>query len=176
MARAPRPLPDYLRAGLDVVFVGSNPGVVSAERGHYYAGPGNDFWPLLHEARIVTEALTYSDDARVLEFGIGLTDLVKRPSPSVADLSREEKEAGLPRLRAKLRAFRPRVVCFNGKGIYEFVLGDQCENGLQEERLEDALVFAMPSTSSRNVTYSRAEKLRLFRQLKRIVDRERKRG
>ena len=176
MAKALRPLPDYLRPGLDVVFVGSNPGVVSAERGHYYAKTGNDFWPLLHQARLIPEPLTYLDDARIVEHGVGLTDLVKRPSPGMADLSRQEMEAGVPRLRTKLRYFRPRLVCFNGKRIYEVALGHRCEYGLQEERLEDALVFVMPSTSGRNAAYPRPKKLRFFRELKRIVERERQGG
>lgn len=43
-------LPDHLRPGLRVVFCGTAPGLISAARGHYYAGPGNAFWPLLHDA------------------------------------------------------------------------------------------------------------------------------
>ena len=62
-------LPDYLRPGLDVVFVGINPGLASAARGHHYAGPGNHFWPLLYEAGFVPEPLTYEDDWRTLDFG-----------------------------------------------------------------------------------------------------------
>ena len=83
-------LPDYLQPDLDLVFVGFNPGERSATVGHYYAGRGNLFWPLLYEARLVPEALTYAEDYRIVEFGIGLTDLVKRPSRSSADLSRAE--------------------------------------------------------------------------------------
>src|SRR3989442_1576451 len=37
-------LPDLLCPALDLVFVGINPGERSAERGHYYAHPGNAFW------------------------------------------------------------------------------------------------------------------------------------
>ena len=43
--RPPRTLPDLLRPGLDLVFVGINPGERSASAGHYYAHPGNGFWP-----------------------------------------------------------------------------------------------------------------------------------
>src|SRR5438067_2015906 len=37
-------LPDHLRPGLSIVFCGTAVGTASASRGHYYAGPGNDFW------------------------------------------------------------------------------------------------------------------------------------
>ena len=73
-----KPLPDYLRQGLDLVFVGINPGTRSAAAGHHYAGPGNHFWPLLYESGLVTEPLTFRDDARVLEWNIGLTNIVDR--------------------------------------------------------------------------------------------------
>ena len=173
-----RPLQDCLRPGLDLVFVGINPGIHSATHGHHYAGPGNHFWPLLYEAGFVPERLTAGDDARLIDYNIGLTNLVQRPSRGIADLSREELEAGAPRLRDKLRRYRPRVVCFNGKAIYEVFAGHRCALGLQPERLpagagfEGALVYVMPSTSPRGASYQRPEKLRFFRELKRIVDRE----
>ena len=165
-------LPDYLRPGLDVVFVGINPGLESARRKHHYAGPTNHFWPLLYEAGFVPEPFTFEDDARCPEFGIGLTNLVDRATRGIDDLSREEMRAGADQLRAKLRRVKPRVVCFNGKSIYEVFAGRRCEFGVQPERYEGALVYVMPSTSARAASYSRAAKLRFFRELKRLVARE----
>ena len=171
-AGTPSALPDYLRPSLDVVFVGINPGLASAASGHHYAGPGNHFWPLLHESGLTPVPLGYEDDARTLEHGIGLTNLVDRPSRGLADLTRAEMEAGAEPLRQKLRSFRPRVVCFNGKAIYEAFSGQRCRFGLQPERAEGAVVFVMPSTSARTAAYQRPAKLAFFRELKRIVDRE----
>lgn len=176
MATKLPPLPDHLRPGLDVVFVGANPGVVSARRGHYYAGPGNLFWPLLAEAGFVPAPFGYEDDRMVVEHGIGLTDLVKRPTSGVADLSRQEMQAGGIRLRKKLQDVNPRVVCFNGKRVYEAFAGHKCEFGLQPERVEGAVAYVLPSTSARVAGYSRGDRLRFFRRLKRIVDKERARG
>ncbi len=53
------PLPDYLQPSLDLVFVGINPGLASAAKGHHYAGPGNHFWPLLRESGFVPEEFWY---------------------------------------------------------------------------------------------------------------------
>jgi TDG/mug DNA glycosylase family protein len=167
-------LPDYLSPGLDVVFVGINPGRWSAERGHHYAGPGNHFWPLLHKAGFVDRAVTYEDDARMPECGIGLTNVVDRTTRAASELSREELRAGAAELRRKLRRCEPRVVAFNGKLIYEAFAGHGCGFGLQPERAEGAVAFVMPSTSPRGATYQLADKLRFFRELKRIVDRERR--
>jgi mismatch-specific thymine-DNA glycosylase len=172
--RAVHPLPDYLRPGLHIVFVGINPGLASAAARHHYAGRTNHFWPLLHEAGFVPEPFTYEDDARVPEFGIGLTNLVDRPSRGIDDLSKEEMAAGAERLRGKLRRCRPRAVCFNGKAIAEAFLGRRCALGLQPERWEGLPVYVMPSTSARTAFYQRADKLRFFRELKRLVDQEAK--
>jgi TDG/mug DNA glycosylase family protein len=164
-----KPLPDYLRPGLDVVFVGINPGLRSSAAGHHYAGPGNHFWPLLHEARFVSEPLTHADDARVLEWNVGLTNMVARESRSVTDLAPAEMRAGAAILREKLERYRPGVVVFNGKAIYEIFAGRKATFGLQDERVAGARVFVMPSTSARTAAYQRADKLAYFVAARRIV-------
>lgn len=140
---AASPLTDYIRPGLNLVFVGINPGTQSARHGRHYAGPNNAFCmlpaelvvevecqqyqclrshttsgispsmsllyesrlvtepltlhaasgippsgPLLYESRLVTEPLTFAEDERVLEWNIGLTNIVERSTPSSQDLSR----------------------------------------------------------------------------------------
>ncbi len=169
-------LPDYLKPDLRLIIVGFNPGSRSAEIGHYYAGRGNLFWPLLYESGLIPEPLTYAYDARVLEFGIGLTDLVKRSTPSSSDLSTAEARAGVPDLRRKLAIFAPRVVCFNGKGVYAWYSGQTTvEHGpqplyLESAKGESAKGFVAPSTSARNGRMSRAEKAQVFRDLAQFVE------
>jgi TDG/mug DNA glycosylase family protein len=166
-------LRDYLREGLDLVIVGINPGTRSWATGHHYAGPGNHFWPLLHESGLVSEPLTSADDARVLEWDIGLTNMVERASPSVTDLSLDELRAGARALERKLMKYRPRVVCFNGKRIYEVYSGRPCAFGAQPDRIGEAAVFVMPSTSARTASYQRADKLRFFVELRGLVQKTR---
>lgn len=163
-------LPDYLRPGLDLVFVGFNPGERSARVGHYYAGRGNLFWPLLYECGLLPEALAFTEDYRLPEFGIGLTDLVKRPSRSSSDLSRAETRAGTAALTDKLLRYAPRVVCCNGKGVYAWY--HNCPTvslGLQDDTIGTADVFVVPSTSGRNGRFSRPEKAAYFQALREFV-------
>jgi len=169
MAARAAALPDYLAPALDVVFIGINPGLRSAATRHHYAGPGNHFWPLLYETGFVTEPLTYADDARVLEWRIGLTNIVDRPSASIRDLSPAELRAGAVRLRRKLQRYAPRFACFNGKRIYEVFAGHPCDLGLQQETLGPTRLFVMPSTSARTASYQRADKQRFFEQLHALV-------
>lgn len=164
-----RPLPDYLRRGLRIVFVGINPGLRSAAAGHHYAGPGNHFWPLLHESGLVPEPVTSRDDARVLEWDIGLTNIVSRPSSSSSDLSPAELRAGAAVLREKLLRVSPTFAVFNGKVIYRAFAGRDCQFGLQPETLGRTKLFVMPSTSARTASYQRADKLAYFRALARLV-------
>jgi len=167
------PLRDILAPGLDLVVVGINPGTKSGATGHHYAGPGNHFWPLLYESGLVTEPLTYAQDERVIEWRIGLTNVVERATPSLADLGIDELRAGASALRKKLLRYAPRVVAFNGKRIYEVFVGHSCQMGEQTERAGTSRVFVMPSTSARTAAYQRADKLVFFQQLKRLVDRAR---
>ncbi len=166
-------VPDYLRRGLRLVIVGINPGLRSGASGHHYAYPGNHFWPLLFEAGLIPEPLTYADDHRVLEHDIGLTNLCDRTARSQDELTREEMAAGAANLCAKLLRYRPRAVCFNGMAIYEAFSGRRkVRPGLQEERLDsDILIFVVPSSSGRTAAYPRPAKLALFRELKALVDR-----
>ncbi len=164
-----RQLPDYLRPGLNVVFVGFNPGERSARIGHYYAGRGNQFWNFLFESGLVAEKLRPEDDSRVLQFGVGLTDVVKRWSRSSNTLRAADYRDGAPRLMAKLREVAPCVVAFNGKVAYERFSGRGVRLGAQPDRLAGARVFVLPSTSGRNGSLTRAAKLRYFRQLARWV-------
>ncbi len=122
-----RTLPDYLRRGMRLVIVGCNPGEQSARLGHYYAGRANLFWPLLYDSRIVPEPLEYKDDKRMIEFGIGLTDLVKRPTRGVEEIDRQEFAEGRIILSQKLEEFAPRVVGFNGKNVFEMFAQRPCK-------------------------------------------------
>lgn len=81
-------LPDLLKPGLNVVICGTGAGAHSAAVGHYYAGRGNRFWRTLAEVGPTAELLTADRFERLLEFGIGLTDLVKMASGSDRDLAR----------------------------------------------------------------------------------------
>ena len=163
---------DYLQPGLKLVIVGINPGLRSGATGRHYAWPGNHFWPVLYDSGLIPERLTFAEDHRVLEYGIGLTNLVDRTSRSASDLTAAEMRAGAASLRQKLLACRPLVVCFNGKGIYEAFAGRKnLRLGLQDETLGGSRLFVVPSSSARTAAYQRPAKLAYFQELKALVDK-----
>jgi mismatch-specific thymine-DNA glycosylase len=160
-----RTLPDYLRKGMKMILVGINPSDRSARVGHYYAGRGNLFWPILYESGVIPEPLGYEDDRRIIEFGIGMTDLVKRPTRGVEEIERQEFAEGRVLLAQKIEDLRPRVVAFNGKTAYEKFAGRTCKLGLQKARLYGASVFVLPSSSGQNAGTTLAVKKRYFKKL-----------
>ena len=160
-----RTLPDYLRKGMKMILVGANPGERSARVGHYYAGRGNQFWPMMYESGVIPEPLGYEDDRRLVEFGIGMTDLVKRPTRGIEEIDREEFSEGRVLLAQKLEDLRPRVIAFNGKMVYEKFTGRPCKLGLQKEKLYGAHVFVLPSTIGQNAGTDRGLKKRYFKKL-----------
>jgi TDG/mug DNA glycosylase family protein len=163
-----RTLPDYLRSGMRLLIVGCNPGDRSARVGHYYAGRANEFWSLLYKSGVAPELLTHRDDKRLIEFGIGLTNLVKRPTRAVEELEREDFAEGRILLAQKLQEYAPQVVAFNGKTAYENFSQRRCKLGLQKERLYGAQVFVLPETNGNDVATSGA-KLRYFRHLAKVL-------
>lgn len=163
-----RTLPDHLRRGMKLVIVCTNPSEQSVRVGHYYAGRGNVFWPLMYESGVVAEHLSYNDDRRIIEFGIGLTCLVPRATRTEEELSREEFGEGRIMLAQKIEQYGPRVVAFNGKTAYEKFSQRGGVFGLQKEKIYGALVFLLPSTTGAQATV-RGTKLRYFRQLAKLL-------
>lgn len=70
-------LPDLLRDSLKAVFCGFAVGDKSSQKGAYYAEANNKFWRILCEIGLTPIALEPLEYGRLLEYDIGLTDLVK---------------------------------------------------------------------------------------------------
>jgi TDG/mug DNA glycosylase family protein len=163
-------LPDYLRKGMKLIIVGCNPTESSVRAGHYYAGRGNPFWPTIYESGVVPEPFDYPDDRRIIEFGIGLTDLVKRPTKTIEELKREDFAEGRIVLSQKLEEFSPRVVAFNGKLTYEQFSQRKCNYGLQKNSLYGAQVFVLPSTVGQTPR-GKSDSMKHFRKLAQLISR-----
>jgi double-stranded uracil-DNA glycosylase len=177
-------LRDRIAPGVKVLFVGINPGVRSALTGHHFAGFSNRFWKLLLEYGLVSEPISYEQDARLPEWGFGITNLIARPSPGIGDLKPVEYVAGWSVLRKKIVKYRPQVVALVGVTLYRAILplievGEPRQRrrvvlpdlvlGLRPETLEGARLFVLPNPSGRNANFTYAEMLEAYRSLTRYV-------
>jgi TDG/mug DNA glycosylase family protein len=141
-------LPDLLRPGLGLVICGSAAGAVSAARGAYYAGPGNKFWRILAETGLTSRRLEPGEFRALLEFGIGLTDLVKTASGSDRTLPREAND--LAGLIDRIRLVNPAMVAFNGKraaAVFYEIPGHRLGYGPGPPVANFPSVWVLPSTA-----------------------------
>ncbi|MEC8857716.1 MAG: mismatch-specific DNA-glycosylase [Chloroflexota bacterium] len=153
-------LPDQLREGLDLLFVGLNPSQYSAEVGHYFANPRNRFWPAFNLSKLVARQVTAEEDATLLDDGIGFTDVAKRPTPMGSGLRAADFRQWAPVLKEKIFRFAPRLVCFHGLMAYKAYLQhgegvkEKPELGLQERMIGNSAIFVVPNPSPANAKYS----------------------
>ena len=172
-----RTLPDLLEPGLDIVFVGINPGIFSAEAGHYFATPRNRFWPAINRSGLLDDPLSAADDRLALLQGIGFTDVVKRPSSSASDLRAADYRIGAPALEAKLKRFAPLIVCFHGvtgyRGYLKYAEGLKAapKLGLQPRGIGSSKVFVVPNPSPANAVFSLETLVAWYQRLRELRDR-----
>jgi double-stranded uracil-DNA glycosylase len=138
-------LPDLLRPDLRVVFCGTAAGSASARAGAYYAGPGNAFWETLYATGLTPAPLQPTEFERLLDFGIGLTDLCKVGYGSDAEVGTAHFD--VDGLTAKIAAVEPRRLAFNGKNAARGALERSVGYGVQPEKIGRAEVWVLPSTS-----------------------------
>ena len=143
---------DLLVPGLRLVFCGYNPSLASGSSGHHYAHPGNRFWRVLFASGLTDRLYAPEEDERLLDLGIGFTNLVPRPTRRADELTREEIRAGAEALRVKLERFRPRVVAYTGIGVYKwFRATSKAGWGVQEDAAVAGVTdVVLPSPSGLN--------------------------
>merc|ERR1719225_647021 len=171
---AKRLLPDLIKDNLDILIIGINPGLYAAFKGHHYAGPGNHFWKCMFLGGLTPKSMCADDDYKLLDHGIGFTNVVMRATRGSANLTRKEIEEGAQVLVEKIKQYKPRVAVFNGKGIYE-VFQDikEFHFGKQPEKIEgtDTYAWVMPNSSARCAQLPRAvDKVPFYAALKKFRD------
>ena len=147
------PLPDVLGRPGDIrlLLVGINPGVRSAETGRHFARPGNRFWPALSAARITPRLLAPDEQEDLVALGVGITNLVARPSATAAEVTTKELRAGAERLTALATRYRPAVVAILGLTAYRTAfVRPRAVAGRQDEAIGPAQLWVLPNPSGLN--------------------------
>src|SRR5262249_48908927 len=177
-------LPDYLEPKLDVVFIGINPGLYSVQKGHYFARGTTRFWRALSASKlsvpirlvINVETLRRDHDLELLRFGIGFTDLVKRPTANVSNLSPSEFKQWAPVLVKKLQTYKPRVACFHGlMGFRPFAkcvfnLAGSPLHGPQAPTIGTTRLFGVPNPIGSNAHFTTVDQTMWYDRLAEFLE------
>ncbi len=164
-------LPDIIAGHLQVLFCGINPGMTAAATGHHFAGRSNRFWRVMHLAGFTLEEISPQQDRAILQYGCGITSVVKRPTASADQLSPAEFTAAAAQFQQKIARYAPRVVAFLGKAAYAGLSGQrEIAWGLQPTRMEGAVVWILPNPSGRNRAFALDRLVESYRQLSAYID------
>lgn len=163
-------VPDVIAPGLDVLFVGINPGLYTAAVGHHFARPGNRFWPALYRAGFTERVLAAHEERRLLAVGCGITNVVNRATAAASELTRAELARGARQVANKVKRYRPRVVALLGLTTYRVAFDrPRARLGRQRETLAGALLCVLPNPSGLNAHFKPADFARLFRALRKAA-------
>ena len=151
-ARRLHTLADTVGPGMRLLVCGLNPSVYAADVGVGFARGSNRFWPAALAAGLVSR---YRDPRHALvAHGIGMTDLVKRPTRQAAELTAAEYSEGLERLERLAERLEPGVVCFVGLAGWRAAVDRRAAPGPQTRRIGGRPAYVMPSTSGLNARTS----------------------
>ena len=168
----PLAIPDVIAPGLDVLFVGINPGLMSAAKKQHFARPGNRFWPALHAAGFTPRLFSPADQHELVHCGCGITNFVGRATAGAAELDDDELRAGRRVLERKVRRYRPRVVAVVGIGAYRTAFDrPDAALGRQDASIAASQLWVLPNTSGLNAHHRPADFARAFRALRRHLGR-----
>ena len=161
-----RTIPDVLGPGLDVVFIGINPGLWSGAVGHHFARPGNRFWKALYGSGFTDRLLSPFEDASLLDANLGLTNLVARTTARADELSADEIRRRARELEERLAPLRPRFVAVLGVGAYRTGFGRRdAALGPQEQDLAGSRLWVLPNPSGLNAHHQLDDLTDRFRAL-----------
>jgi TDG/mug DNA glycosylase family protein len=134
MGRRVKTLKDLPSRAGGILVVGINPAVVSVKAGHYYQGTlGRRLWARLERLGLLEEAVAGTEDEAFVASGHGLSDIVKRPTATAAELSPDELRYGADRLRRSLRSWRPRMIVFPFGQAARYLAGRTVPPGIGPE-------------------------------------------
>ncbi|MFI5978270.1 G/U mismatch-specific DNA glycosylase [Streptomyces sp. NPDC051452] len=153
--------------GLQVLFCGINPGLMTAATGHHFARPGNRFWPVLHLSGFTPRLLKPAEQGELPAYGLGITNVVARATARADELTTAEYVAGGLLLTDKVTRLRPKWLAVVGVTAYRAAFDDRTARvGPQERTIGDTRVWVLPNPSGLNAHWTTATMAEEFARLR----------
>jgi TDG/mug DNA glycosylase family protein len=147
--------PDILAKDLDVIFCGLNPASSAAAAGYNFSNRSNRFWRVLHLANFTDVRLQPQDERRLLEYGCGITAIVRRPTRRAAEVSPEEFRQARRGFEAKMRQYAPHSIAFLGKRAFSIMIGQpEISWGRQQMNFAGTMTWVLPNPSGLNRSFA----------------------
>jgi double-stranded uracil-DNA glycosylase len=150
-------VPDLIGPGLRLLIVGINPGLWTAATQTHFCHPSNRFYPALRASGLIAldfdaaTGMTDDDRRRLVERGIGITNLVARATVRASEVTAGELRAGAARLESTVAEHRPRVVAVAGVTAYRSAFQKPAAVlGPQEDGIDGAELWVVPNPSGLN--------------------------
>jgi len=148
-------VPDVVGEDLRVLFCGINPSLMTAATGHHFARPGNRFWPVLHLSGFTPRLLKPSEQDELPSYGLGITNVVARPTARADELSPQEYREGGRLLVEKVARLRPRWLAVVGVTAYRAAFGEpKAQVGEQQRTIGGTRVWVLPNPSGLNAHWT----------------------
>lgn len=160
---------DLVGDDVRLVFVGINPGLMTAATNTHFAHPSNRFHPALYLAGIIPVELPndgLSDAQRevLTRRGIAITNVVGHATAKASELTLEDYRSGATELVERLRGWTPAVVAILGLTAYRTAFGRSAVvAGEQPEGLAGARLWVLPNPSGLNAHETTESLARAYR-------------
>ncbi|MEA2405086.1 MAG: double-stranded uracil-DNA glycosylase, partial [Thermoleophilaceae bacterium] len=116
--------------------------------------------------------LSPEEDGELPGFGLGLTNLVDRPTRAADELTGEEMRAGAAALERLVARYRPGVLAMVGLGAWRTGFQRATATvGLQPEQVGGRPVWVLPNPSGLNAHYQLPDLVRLFGEMRDYADK-----
>lgn len=176
-------LKPFIRYGLDILFVGLNPAIVSNHKGHYFS-VRQSLWTQLYEAGLITlkvdkdtaDEIIFGDTKFNLNrFNYGIIDLVSNVAESDSSTIRPTP-CDCRKLEQIIREYQPRVVIILHNKVRRIFVTRflkkgkfRSNHGCMGQLLNDCNTIFYSIAFPHGTNIKDEEKIRLYREVKNYI-------
>lgn len=157
-----RKVPDIIKSDLKVLFVGINPGIYTAAVGKHFAHPANRFWKALYNGGFTPWQFSPFENTELLKLGLGISNIVERPTLKAEELTKEELVKGWEGLVEKVKKYKPEWVAICGISAYRTLFNRSAQVGEQRETINGTKIWLLPNPSGLSASFTPVRLAEIF--------------